>query len=107
MKRITKGIRAAIDQQKQLFWTGRRDSWLWELSVVTAINENGTERTRRLTTCDNDRDVLALSVEIAALGGKIDLQKIAAQVERRQEEWQKTIDELLGRPTRPGVTALC
>lgn len=107
MKRIPKGVHDAIDKQQQLYWTGRHDSWLWELRAVTATNENGTERSRHLTTCDDDRDVLSLSEMIVWLGGKIDMQKVKDQVDRRREEWQKTVDDLFHKPIQPGVTESC
>ncbi len=95
MKRITRGIQEAIENQLPLYWAGRHDSWLCDLRVVTATYETGIERSRRLTTCDNDRDVLTMSAEIARLGGKIDMQQVNDLVRHRREEWQATLDSLL------------
>lgn len=91
MKMLSKGIWQAIREELVLYWAIIPGSFVAELRAVTAVNENGTIRSRRLTTCDRPVDIRDLSKDIQRAGGLINLEHVkviidALDVDRWQQE---------------------
>lgn len=78
---LSKGIWQAIREEQVMYWAIIPGSFVAELRTVTAFNENGTLRTRRLTTCDRPVDIRDLSKDIDRAGGLIDLDHVKVLIE--------------------------
>lgn len=86
MKMLSKPIWQAIKDRQLMFWRFLPEgSRVMELRVITYTYENGTERSRRLTTCDRPVDILDLSQDIKRAGGLINLNHVKDLVQIMQE----------------------
>lgn len=86
MKMLSKPIWQAIKDGQLMFWQFLPEgSRVLELRVTTYTYENGTARSRRLTTCDRPVDILDLSKDIKRAGGLVNLDQVKDLVEIMQE----------------------
>ena len=98
MKMLSRAIWQAIGEELVIYWAIIPGSFVAELRVVTAFNENGTVRSRRLTTCDRPVDIRDLSKDIDRAGGLIDLNHVKLIIEALDSErWQREQDDKRGR----------
>lgn len=98
MKMLSKGIWHAIREDQVMYWAIIPGTFVAELRAVTAVNENGTIRSKQLTTCDRPVDIRDLSKDIKTAGGLIDLDHVNLVCEGLDlDRWQREQDDKRGR----------